>query len=216
MAGPMMPGPMKGLTAAGKRWAGRRHWLPVLAWPGLMLCMVALVVDGLAWRRTLTVEAQVRALTPTTAAALETAAPLDPHLHYAAGWHLERAEQLEPAIAHYTRAEIADDVHLAARAKLALGNVQLRIGLMAGDIAAGGSHVRGLAHLQLAREAYRGALRLEPELHAARYNLELLERLSPGRRVQGWSRQQENVQLQADEREGWATMKEGNTARGLP
>lgn len=194
-----------------------RTWLPALAWLGLLLCAIALVVDGINWQSTRTLQQRIQTLTPAAATALDTAgASLDPHLRYAAGWQLEQAAQLEPAIAHYTRAEIADDPQLAARAKLALGNVQFRIGLMAGDIAAGGSHVRGLAHLQLAREAYRGALRLNPELHAARYNLELLERLSPGRRVQGWSRQQENVQLQPDEREGWATMKEGNSVRGLP
>jgi mxaK protein len=191
----------------------RQHWLPGLGWILLLACLGVALWNGAAWYADARVNRQIAELDVATGLPEHA----DPRLHYAAGWQLERADRLEPALAHYARAELAEDPQQRARAKLALGNVQLHIGLIAGDIGAGGSHVRSLAHLQLAREAYRSALRLDPDLRAARYNLELLERLSPGRRVQGWSRREENVHLQPeDERQGWAAMKEGNAIRGLP
>jgi len=138
-----------------------------------------------------------------------------PELEYAAGWWLERRQRQRDALEHYVMAENAQDTALAARAKLALGNRYLEIGLSAVDVASGGSHIRGLAQLELAREAYRGALRLDPDLSEARHNLELLERLSPERRTQGWSREQRNVHLLEGHEQGWAGMKETDQ-RGLP
>lgn len=146
--------------------------------------------------------------------------PETPALMYAKGWLYEQAvdenaKGLEEAVQHYALAEASPDPRLAARAKFGLGNLYLRVGLRAADVAAGGSHVRALAQLDLAREAYRGALRLDPQLREARVNLELLERLSPGRRTQGWAREERQMSLRQGEEQGWAGMQE-HALRGLP
>jgi tetratricopeptide (TPR) repeat protein len=141
--------------------------------------------------------------------------PDAPAVRYAAGWLYQQVEQNQLALQRYADAETAEDPRVASRAKFALGNLYLQIGLRAGDVASGGSHVRGLAQLELAREAYRDALRLDPDLRDARYNLELLERLSPDKRNEGWSSVERNHKQGNATDPGWASMQE-NTIRGLP
>ena len=89
------------------------------------------------------------------------------------------------------------------------------MGIQAADIAAGGAHMHAVAQIELAREVYKGALRIDPDLRDARYNLELIDRLSPPRRTEGWERETDGVILQPFKRDGWASMKD-NTRRGLP
>lgn len=190
-----------------------RGWLPRLAWVGLLLSLAGLAYSALEWRETRSLNARIadRSLIEQPAIPDRAAA------HYAAGWLHEQAGQLEPALENYALAEAASDPALAARAKFGMGNLYFLIGRRAGDVAAGGSHVQGLAQLELAREAYRSALRVDPGLRAARYNLELLERLSPQHRVEGWSRREDQeLKLQQFEEQGWAAMKESNVLRGLP
>lgn len=138
-----------------------------------------------------------------------------PELAYAIGHLQMRDGQARPAARALTLAEAAQDPALRARAKLALGNLYFDLGLKAADVATGGSHVGGNAQIDLAREAYRSALRSDPQLHAARYNLELLDRLSPPRRTEGWERSTDGVTLAPQKRDGWASMKD-NVRRGLP
>ena len=73
----------------------------------------------------------------------------------------------------------------------------------------------GPAELDLARDAYRAALRIDPLLHGARYNLELLERLAPVHAGAGWRRNTDPVSIQSDRHNGWTTIRESEK-RGLP
>lgn len=186
--------------------------LPWLTWPLLVLSVLNAGWQLWQWQR---VQKQSAELADGSLIQRPLkAAPAS--VHYAAGWLYEQADQDKEAIGHYAEAAVAEDPFQAAQAKLALGNLYLEIGLKAADVAAGGSHVRGLAQQELAREAYRGALRLNPDLREARYNLELLERLSPEGRVEGWSRPEErDHQLQQGQEKGWATMQD-DPRRGLP
>ncbi|MDB5969204.1 MAG: putative MxaK protein [Hydrocarboniphaga sp.] len=191
------------------RWLRPR--LPQLAWAALLACVASGAFSLYQWQHAAALDRMIADGTLIEQAAIPNA----PAVRYAAGWLYQRVEQNQLALQRYADAETAPDPHLASRAKFALGNLYLQIGLRAGDIAAGGSHVRGLAQLELAREAYRDALRLDPDLRDARYNLELLERLSPGKRDQGWMRNERNQKLGAGTEPGWASMQE-SSIRGLP
>lgn len=185
--------------------------LPMLLWPALAVSLALAAWQLAQWQ-------QARRWNREVAdASLLQRSPLPdaPALHYAAGWLEEQAGRGREALHRYAEVEHADDPHLAARAKFAMGNLYLQIALGAADVAAGGSHVRGLAQAELAREAYRDALRLDPELRAARYNLELLERLSPDKRVEGWSRRERNQELGVASEPGWASLQQSEL-RGLP
>ncbi|MGQ0620063.1 MAG: hypothetical protein ACT4QA_09125 [Panacagrimonas sp.] len=190
--------------------------LPRLAWAALIVALGASAWQLWQWQQARLLNRMLADGSLASAAAI----PERQDVSYAAGWLFERlidedAKGLEDAVSRYTAAEASPDPRIASRAKFGLGNLYFRVGLRAADIAAGGSHVRGLAQLDLAREAYRGALRIDPDLREARYNLELLERLSPERRTQGWQRETRQMSLRQGEEQGWAGMQE-HTLRGLP
>ena len=185
--------------------------LPRLLWSALLLSLCAAGACLLQWQQA----RQLNRMIADGSLIERPEIPADPAVRYAAGWLHEQASASRQALARYAEVETVSDPALAARARFGLGNLYLQIGLRAADVAAGGSHVRGLAQLELAREAYRGALRIDPEMRDARYNLELLERLSPEKRTQGWSRRERNLQLQQGQEQGWAGMQE-SAIRGLP
>jgi tetratricopeptide (TPR) repeat protein len=135
--------------------------------------------------------------------------------HYAKGYIYLAQGNTKKAIHYFTLAESSDDIQIRSQAKLALGNVYFEPAIKSADIQSGEGHIRGIAQIELAREAYKGALRLDPNLGEARYNLELLDRLSPPKRYEGWEREVEGVTLVPQKRDGWASMKD-NTRRGLP
>lgn len=145
--------------------------------------------------------------------------PASPLQAYAQGYLLRHAEQnaknLTKATQAFTLAEAASDVEVRVRAKFALGNVYFDLAQLSADIAAGGAHQQAVAQIELAREAYKGALRLQPEMYEARFNLELLDRKSPEKRTQGWQAETDGVTLQPFKRNGTAMMRD-NTRRGLP
>jgi hypothetical protein len=58
-------------------------------------------------------------------------------------------------------------------------------------------------------------LRIQPQMHGARYNLELLERMSPRRAEEGWRRNTDPITIQPDRHNGWTTIQE-SPKRGLP
>lgn len=188
-----------------------KPWLPRLAWFGLLVSLGTASWESLiVWRlRDLN-----GAISDGSLIARGTL-PDDPPIRYAAGWLHAREGNLREAARRFAEAEAAPDPQLAARAKLGLGNLYFTLGISAANVAEGGSHQQGTAQLELAREAYRGALRIAPDLREARYNLELLERIGPERRSQGWARETDGVSLQAFKRDGWAQMKD-NPKRGLP
>ena len=133
---------------------------------------------------------------------IETLSPLpaDPLARYAAGWQAERAQNHLEAIALYTDAQATTDPALAAQAWFALGNVYFKIGIVESRNyeAAVSAPTWENAQFDLARDAYRSALRIEPDLAGARYNLELLERLSPVRHLAGWNRVHEVLLLRVE------------------
>ncbi len=123
--------------------------------------------------------------------------------------------QVQKAVKAFTYAETSNNPEVRARAKFALGNIYFGLAMKSANISAGGAHQQAVAQIELAREAYKGALRLKPDFYDARYNLELLDRQSPDRRTQAWKAETDGVTLQPFKRNGTAMMRD-NTRRGLP
>jgi len=143
--------------------------------------------------------------------------PRDPIARYAAGWQAERALNHLGAITLYTDAQATADPVLAAQAWFALGNVYFKIGIVESRNyeAAVAAPIWENAQFDLARDAYRNALRIQPDLAGARYNLELLERMSPLRHLAGWRRNTDPIMLHVDKHNGWTSMQD-DRKRGLP
>lgn len=127
----------------------------------------------------------------------------------------QTADNIKQTIHALSIAEAAKDPMVRAHAKFAVGNLYFDLSAISGEIAAGGSHQQAVAQIELAREAYKSALRLRPEMYDARFNLELLDRLSPEKRTQGWLAETDGVTLQPFKRNGTAMMRD-NRRRGLP
>lgn len=119
------------------------------------------------------------------------------------------------ALQSFSIAEVAADDGIRARTKFAIGNLYFDMAMRSADIAAGGAHQQAVAQIELARGAYKDVLRLRPELYEARFNLELLDRLSPEKRVNGWEAETDGVTLKPFKRNGTAMMRD-NKRRGLP
>lgn len=134
---------------------------------------------------------------------------------YSIGYLQAEDNKLQIAARAFTYAEASNDPEIRALAKFALGNIYFSLAMKSSNIAAGGAHQQAVAQIELAREAFKGALRLKPDLYDARYNLELLDRLSPDRRTQAWKAETDGVTLQPFKRNGTAMMRD-NTRRGLP
>lgn len=119
-------------------------------------------------------------------------------------------------IVHFlTIAEAAKNPNIRSTAKLAVGNLYFDLSAISADVAAGGSHQQAVAQIELAREAYKAAIRLNPNMHDAKFNLELLDRLSPEKRTQAWLAETDGVTLQPFKKNGTARMRD-NRRRGLP
>jgi mxaK protein len=137
-------------------------------------------------------------------------------VRYAIAWNLEREQKLDEAARAYIDVQANAPPRLAADASFALGNVYFAQGIRrTREAATMDGPQPELAELGLARDAYRSALRLDPQLYGARYNLELLERMVPRRPEEGWRRNTDPVKLQADRHTGWTTIRE-TKKRGLP
>ncbi|MDP3610087.1 MAG: hypothetical protein Q8R74_13520 [Methylophilus sp.] len=134
---------------------------------------------------------------------------------YSIGYLQAKNGQPKLAMQSLMIAEASKDLDIRARAKFALGNLYFDSAIAATNIANGGAHQQAVAHIELAREAYKGALRIKPDMQVARFNLELLDRLSPEKRTQGWEAETDGVTLQPFKRNGTAMMRD-NKRRGLP
>jgi tetratricopeptide (TPR) repeat protein len=155
-----------------------------------------------------------RILDPT--GTLTAADSADPRVRYAAAWQAERRLQFTDAVQLYTDAQFAGDPADAARAWFALGNAYFRIGIAASRAyEARIGPVFENAQYDLARDAYRSALRIDPAMPGARYNLELLERLAPVRRLAGWRRNTDPILMVPERHNGWTSMQD-ERKRGLP
>ena len=133
---------------------------------------------------------------------------------YSMGYLLAENDKPARAVKAFDVAEATDDPHLQALAKHALGNLYANTAEADLEDAHGSRHL--VARVLLAREAYKGALRLEPDFYAARYNLERLDRISPQKRGAG-SAMIDGYTIGIDpfKQNGRALMKD-NTRRGLP
>jgi mxaK protein len=133
---------------------------------------------------------------------------------YSMGYLLAKNDKPARAVKAFDVAEATDDPHLQALAKHALGNLYANTAEADLEDAHGSRHL--VARILLAREAYKGALRLEPDFYAARYNLERLDRISPQKRGAG-SAMIDGYTIGIDpfKQNGRALMKD-NTRRGLP
>lgn len=187
------------------------RWTTALVWLLLASALAASVVFFAQGRAARHVNAMIRQRT------VETLTPLpdDARVRYAAAWDLERSQHFEEAIRLFTDVQATTDPALAAQAWFALGNVYFEQGIKASRESAREGSVAQAAEFDLARDAYRAALRIEPELHGARYNLELLERLVPARPGEGWRRNTDPITIQPDRHNGWTTIQE-SAKRGLP
>ena len=188
----------------------RARWIEAGAWLLLAAAAAASVAFTARWWR---VEAIDRAIEANGAVALPASA--DARVRYAAGWQAEHALRHADAVVAYTDAQSAADAALAARAWFALGNAYFQTAIKASRGSSDDSASTQSAELDLARDAYRAALRIDPAMHGARYNLELLERLSPRRPGEGWRRNTDPITIVPNRHNGWTTILE-TAKRGLP
>jgi tetratricopeptide (TPR) repeat protein len=191
--------------AALKRWHEAAAWLLfALAAAGAALCEVEL----------LRVTAINRAI--ASDGIIELPKARDARVRYAAGWQAERRLDYAAAVPLYTAAQTSVDPSDRAAAWFALGNAYFKTGIAASrEYEARVGPVFENAQFDLARDAYRSALRIDPTLAGARYNLELLERLAPVRHLQGWRRNTDPIMLVPDKHNGWTSMQD-DAKRGLP
>lgn len=139
------------------------------------------------------------------------------YLHaYSIGYLLAHQNKPVEAAKAFNVAEVTPDLELRARAKYAIANVHFESAIASSNIEKGGSHRRAVERVLLAREAYKAALRINPAMYNARYNLELIDRLSPEKRTEGYENSPDGtIGLQPYQQNGTALMKD-NTRRGLP
>jgi len=141
----------------------------------------------------------------------------DEYLHaYSIGYLLASNNRPIEAAKAFNIAEVTQDPALRARAKYAIANIHFESAIASTNIEHGGSHRRAVERVLLAREAYKEALRIKPDMYDARYNLELIDRLSPEKRGEGYENSPDGtIGLQPYQQNGTALMKD-NTRRGLP
>lgn len=187
-----------------------RHSLPLLLFAGMLSVLAAAYCAHVWWHaHQLNLTYQDRTIVKQPIALHET------QKAYSIGYLQAKNGQPTQAIKSLMIAEASTDSEVRARAKFALGNLYFDSAIAAANIASGGAHQRAVAHIELAREAYKSALRIKPDMQGARFNLELLDRLSPEKRTQGWEAETDGVTLQPFKRNGTAMMRD-NKRRGLP
>ena len=192
--------------------AGLKRWIEPLVWMLLVVALGLGIASANRWAQIRTLNARIA----DPAGKLTSADSADPRAHYAAGWQAERRLEFTEAVQAYANAQTASDPADAARAWFALGNAYFRIGAAASrEYEAKVGPVFENAQYDLARDAYRSALRIDPTMAGARYNLELLERLAPVRRFDGFRRNTDPIMLIPDKHNGWTSMQDDGK-RGLP
>jgi len=190
--------------------AGLTRWTTSLVWLLLIAALVAFAAFVAQWHATRLVNATI-----LDHSIEKAASPAEPHARYAAAWNLERSQHFDEATKLLMAAQTSADPALASRAWFALGNVYFKNSIKASRESVREGPKSEDADFSLARDAYRAALRIDPELHDARYNLELLERMAPARPGEGWRRTTDPISIQSDRHTGWTTIRESKK-RGLP
>jgi tetratricopeptide (TPR) repeat protein len=191
--------------------ANLARWTTPVAWLLLAAALVLFAACVARWHRTDRINAMIRERSIATLAPL----PDDPRVRYAAAWNLERSQRLDEAVKVFTDVQATADATLSSQAWFALGNTYFETGVKASRASGREASTVESAEFDLARDAYRAALRIDPALHGARYNLELLERLAPRRPGEGWRRNTDPISIQPDRHNGWTTIRE-SPKRGLP
>jgi tetratricopeptide (TPR) repeat protein len=190
--------------------AGLVRWTTSLVWLLLLAALSACVVFSVQWQATRHVNAMI-----LDRSIEKLPPPADPRARYAAAWNLERSQHFDEAIKLLIGVQATADAALASEAWFALGNVYFKSSIKASRESVQEGPKAEDADFGLARDAYRAALRIDPELHGARYNLELLERMAPQRPGEGWRRTTDPISIQSDRHTGWTTIRESKK-RGLP
>ena len=191
--------------------AGLMRWTTRFAWLLLTAALVVCAIFIARWQTTHLINTMIRERTIEKLAPL----PADPRVRYAVAWNLERAQQFDEAARYFTDVQVSDDPPLLSRAWFALGNTYFETAIKSSRASAEDSSTTQSAEFDLARDAYRDALRIDPAMHGARYNLELLERLAPRRSGEGWRRNTDPITIIPDRHVGWTTILESGK-RGLP
>jgi len=191
--------------------AGLKRWTTPLVWALFGAALAAGGAFAFAWHATHRLNAMI------DDRSIETIAPLpsDPRALYAVAWNLERSQHFDEAAKLLTDVQAASGPALASQAWFALGNAYFEVAIKASRQQTQEGPSVESAEFELARDAYRAALRIDPQLHGVRYNLELLERLAPARPGEGWRRNTDPIAIQPDRHNGWTTIQESEK-RGLP
>lgn len=194
-----------------KHWCVHHLTLIVrLLWALCLMCLLAGLVAGWQWH----VLAQRNAAMMHPASILAQRPPPDGALWaYARGYALQ--DQPEQALKWFYLPESSPSPRLRRQAKFAIGNLYFDWAMQHHDVSQGGAHQQQVAMIALAKEAYKDALRLDPDFADARFNLELLDRRSPEKRTEGWLSETDGVTLKPFKRNGTAMMRD-NERRGLP
>lgn len=151
--------------------AGR---LPAWFYLAAAFCLGAALHQGWAWRRA---ELLKRAAANPAAVILEADSPEPLIFVKAAG--LAQAGHAEEAIRLYARLRGADDLDLRARAFHNLGALYLQDAAQRWNARGVLDYARVVTLVELAKENYREALRLNPEDWDARHDLEYAWRITP-------------------------------------
>jgi tetratricopeptide (TPR) repeat protein len=191
--------------------AGLIRWSTRFAWLVLAIALLACAAFVVRWHATHRINAMIAARTIEKLAPL----PADPRVRYAAGWDFERLQKLDEAARYFTDVQASDDPALTSQAWFALGNTYFETAIRASRTSTEEGPRTESAEFELARDAYRAALRIDPAMHGARYNLELLERLAPRRPGDGWRRNTDPITIVPSRHNGWTTILE-SAKRGLP
>ena len=205
----------------------KQHWyqsklflalIPYLPTAMMLLCVMCLCLASyyaLQWQHA-TQANQAYANRSILKIPLDASKPLHAYsIGYLKAANISTRNDVEQAAKAFSMAEVTDNPALRARAKFASANLYFDLAMQSSKIAEGGAHQQAVAQIELARESYKNALRIDPDFHVAKFNLELLDRMSPEKRTQGWLAETDGVTLQPFKRNGTAMMKD-NTRRGLP
>jgi tetratricopeptide (TPR) repeat protein len=138
------------------------------------------------------------------------------HLHaYSQGYLYEKNGHYVEAAKLFTIAEASENKEVSSKAKFAIANLYFDLAMKLAAQEGGMERQQAIAQIELARDSYKSALRDDPEMYVAKYNLELLDRLSPLKRNQGWTGETDGVTMQPFKKNGTSMMKD-NVRRGLP
>lgn len=143
---------------------------PVWLWATALLAALVLVHQGSAWL------AAERTTIRLAAGELELLAAEDTERgRFAQARNAEQSGAVDAALEGYLAVAAGDDPQLAAAAGYNMGNIYLKLALHARRR----DDATWQALAELAKERYRAALALYPELWDARYNLERALQLQP-------------------------------------